>query len=205
MSSPGSNSGSGTRPAPTGGPETARDAPHRPRKSPPQQAKHPTTPSPREVPAGGGRIEPQSFLFHYGMAVTAGSGPQTERKAASRRGRPKTHRRPGPRGDPAKAQLLWGEEERMEWSGYPPRGMERNGIRSDEESRPVSFSAEKEMDLAPAGQAPPGGTPPPRRGAAPRRAAAPGGGDPLTPGPGWGSRRFGRPRRSGSGRRPPGG
>ena len=31
------------------------------------------------------------------------------------------------------------------------------------ESRPVSFSAEKEMDLAPAGQAPPGGTPPPAR------------------------------------------
>ena len=39
------------------------------------------------------------------------------------------------------------------------------------ESRPVSFSAEKEMDLAPAGQAPPGGTPPPWWATSPRQAA----------------------------------
>ena len=68
-------------------------------------------------------------LFHYGMAVTAGAGPQTVRKDASRRGRLSTHRRP------ASFSL---------------------------ESRPVSFSAEKEMDLAPAaGSRPPGGQPPP--------------------------------------------
>ena len=44
---------------------------------------------------------------------------------------------------------------------FPAETHRRPGPTFSLESRPVSFSAEKEMDLAPAGQAPPGGTPPP--------------------------------------------
>ena len=41
----------------------------------------------RVAQPGGSWIGQLFFsLFHYGMAVTAGAGPQTERKAASRRG-----------------------------------------------------------------------------------------------------------------------
>ena len=153
VSSPGSNSGSGTRPAPTGGPETARDAPHRPRKSPPQQAKHPTTPSPRGVPAGGGRIEPQSFLFHHGTAVTAGSGPQTERKAASRRVLSQTNRRParGPRKSGAfVGRGRMNEVERMSPAGGRS-GMEFILTRSE---GPFLFPQKKKRSLPPSGRPP---------------------------------------------------
>ena len=49
----------------------------------------------------------------------------------------------------------------------------RTGLTFSLESRPVSFSAEKEMDLAPAGQAPPGGPPPPGGQPAPGGPPAP--------------------------------
>ena len=66
-------------------------------KSPaPPQGKHPTTLAVREAPAGGGGLERQPVPVPQGQAVTAGRGPQCHMKAARRRGRPPTHRRPAP-------------------------------------------------------------------------------------------------------------
>ena len=49
------------------------------------------------------------------------------------------------------------------WPPFSTPNLPKTGPPFSLESRPVSFSVEKEMDLAPAGQAPPGGTPAPAR------------------------------------------
>ena len=53
-------------------------------------------------------------LFHNGTAVTAGAGPQTVRKDASRRFLPPTYRRPAP-GPPQKRSFCG--ERKNEWNG----------------------------------------------------------------------------------------
>ena len=107
-------------------------------------------------------------LFHNGTAVTAGAGPQTVRKDASRRFLPPTYRRPAP-GPPQKRSFCG--ERKNEWNGadIPPGGWSGMEFVLTRSQGPFLFPQKKKWFLPPEGFRPcggephPGGTPPPAR------------------------------------------